>query len=164
MIDFLNNHDGLCKDTSLGRFWIHDDELHPYAYLEVSPCNRGCEVLNGAMKCLVFRPIDKALYSSADHCRCDALLRTSSMDQFYFVELKDWIASGWYKHGIEQLEATIEDFRQAHPGILEAAKYRSAYVVNIRKHKFVRTHIETMRNFVRKHHVLLRETQPIEIR
>jgi len=164
MIDFLNNHDGLCNSISLGRFWICDDETHPYAYLDISSSASGCEVLNSAMKSLVFRPVDKALYSSADHCRCDALLRTNSMDQFYFVELKDWVASGWYKHGVEQLEATIEDFRQAHPGILDAAKYRSAYVVNIRKHKFVRTHIETMRNFVRKYHVLLRETQPIEIR
>ncbi len=164
MIDFLNNHDGLCKSISLDGFWICDDDLHPYAYLDVLSSARGCRVLNGAMKRLVFRPVDKALYSNADHCRCDALLRTDNMDQFYFVELKDWVVSGWYKHGIEQLETTIEDFRQSHPGVLDAAKYRSAYVVNIRKHKFVRTHIETMRNFVRKYHVLLRETQPIEIR
>ena len=149
---------------SLGRFWICDDKSHPYAYVDDLSSARGCEVLNSEMKSLVFRPVDRTLYSSADHCRCDALLRTNNMDQFYFVELKDSVEPGWYKHGVEQLEATIEDFCQAHPGILNAAKYRSAYVVNIRKHGFSRTHIETMRNFVRKHHVLLRETQPIEIR
>ena len=163
MADFLTDHDGRCQLIDAEFFSVCDTDERSPACIGECDFDRGCRVSNPQRRALVFRPVDRALYSNADSCRCDALLRTEDMSQFFFIELKDWNAPGWYKHGVEQVAATIDDFNAAHPGVLMSARKRAAYVVNIRRKGFSRAHSEIMRNFVRSYHVVLRETQPVLI-
>ena len=164
MVDFLSNHDGNCRTVSAQSFKVCDDQQHPMSYLDLSGSARGADVKNDASRELIFRPVDRALYGSTGGRRCDLMLRTAGNDRLCFVELKDWKVSGWLADGVEQLENTLQDFEASHPGVLMAAPCRSAYVVNIARHGFSRVHSATMRDFVRKYHVILRTTQPIVIR
>lgn len=164
MVDFLSNNDSNCQMVSARSFKVCDDQQHPMSYLDLTGSARGAEVRNEASRELIFRPVDRALYGSTGGRRCDLILRTIGNDRLCFVELKDWKVSGWLADGVEQLENTLQDFEASHPGVLKAALYRSAYVVNIARHSFSRVHSATMRDFARKHHVILRTTQPIVIR
>ena len=163
MVDFLSNHDGHCRAVSSRNFKVCDDQAHPMAYLDETGSARGADVRNDASRQVIFRPVDRALYGSAGGRRCDLMLMTAERDQLCFVELKDWRVSGWLADGVEQIENTLTDFESSHPGVLFSTRHRSAYVVNVARKGFSRTHSEVMRNFVRKHHVILRVTQPIEI-
>lgn len=164
MVDFISNHDGNCQSVSARSFMVCDDQAHSMAYLDLACTGSGAVVKNDALKDLIFRPIDRALYGSNGGKRCDLMLRTVNKNQLCFVELKDWHVSGWLADGVEQIENTLRDFELSHPGVLNAAHYRSAYVVNLARRGFSRTHLGVMRSFVRKYHVILRVSQPIVIR
>ena len=90
------------------------------------------------------------------------MLRDSNCTELCFVELKDRMVGGWVADGVEQLENTIDDFVMAHKSVFDNAQHRAAYVINL-VHGFSRSHKEKMRDFVRKHRVILRTEQPIKL-
>lgn len=138
-------------DTEFG---ICDDEDGSKAYTDTdNPTNWIATVSNKSKKNVSFIAVDNCIFKKTDEPgrrRCDGMLVTQ--DQLYFVELKNQMKS-WISDAIEQLESTIEFFKESHN--LEDFKHKKAFACN-KKHRFFQEiDNETNLSFFRKNKVRL---------
>lgn len=100
-----------------------------------------------------FIPVDKCLIKDNEHQgrgRCDGIL--ISDEHLYFVELKDQ-TSGWVSDAINQLESTIEFFKENHD--IDTFKHKKAFACNKKHRHFQEVDNERNLSFFRKHKVRL---------
>ena len=110
-------------------------------------------VKNEEAKDIVFTPIDKCIIKDNEltgHGRCDGLLTTN--EHLYFVELKDQLRS-WISDAVEQLESTIELFKDNHD--INSFKHKKAFACNKKHRLFQEIDNEANLAFFRKHKVRL---------
>ncbi|MNJ92154.1 hypothetical protein D3C87_98140 [compost metagenome] len=133
-------------------FGICDDEDGSKAYTDIdNPTNWIATVSNESKKNVSFIAVDNCIFKKTDEPgrrRCDGLLVTE--DQLYFVELKDQM-KGWISDAIEQLESTIEFFKESHN--LEDFKHKKAFACNKKFRYFQEIDNEVNLTFFRKHKV-----------
>lgn len=110
------------------------------------------------------------IFTAIDHCieifrddgnmesRCDGMLNYK--DNIIFVELKN-VGGGWITEGIEQLEKTIEIYKENHD--LAVLRKRRAVVANRRHPNFHTISNEIMQRFYSKHKVRLHIGGTIEV-
>ncbi|WP_294963592.1 hypothetical protein [Sulfurimonas sp.] len=106
----INNFDKCVESVDKKHFFIQDaDDQKPAFIVEE---NGEFEVVNKTNHPVDFLKIDSCVSNSSDNKRCDCAIYND--DIFCFIELKNskrtnW--KSWIKSAEEQLEATIEDFK-----------------------------------------------------
>ncbi len=145
-----------CKEPSRTdiEFGICDDENGTKAYTDIdNPISWIATVSNENKKNVSFIAVDKCILQDTDEPgrgRCDGILVTE--DQLYFVELKNQKKS-WISDAIEQLESTIEFFKESHN--MEDFRHKKAFACNKKSKHFQEIDNEQNLNFFRKHKVRL---------
>lgn len=143
-----------CREPSKRdkEFGICDDEDGTKAYTDIE--NRGkwvATVFNQNEKEVCFIAVDKCIFQDTDEPgrgRCDGILVAEN--QLYFVELKNQMKN-WISDAINQLESTIEFYKESHN--IDDFKHKKAFACN-KKHKLFQE-IDNEQNlaFFRKHRV-----------
>lgn len=152
-LDFLNN---ACKEKVRYDvlFGLCDNQDSTKAYSTLAnPDSWVATVKNDNKIGLTFTPIDKCLIQDHEYPnrgRCDGLL-TSDV-HLYFVELKDQ-AKGWITGAVEQLDSTIEFFKEAHD--INKFKHKKAFACNKQHGHFQEIDNESNLAFFKKHRVRL---------
>lgn len=133
-------------------FGLCDDQNGRKAYSDTNaPIKWIATVKNESALNLTFTPIDKCIIQDHEYQgrgRCDGML--TSTEHLYFVELKDE-AKSWITGAIEQLESTIEFFKENHD--INAFRHKKAFACNKQHRHFQETDNEFNRAFFRKHKV-----------
>jgi len=150
-LNFLNNacieqvrnvvYFGLCDNQDGTKAYSNLDK--PNTWIAIVKNDNGID--------LFFTPVDKCLIKDNEHegrGRCDGIL--TSKEHLYFVELKDQ-AKSWITVAIEQLESTIEFFKEAHD--INLFKHKKAFACNKQHKHFQEIDNETNIAFFRKHKV-----------
>ena len=151
MRDFFNPPDEQCVNTSAARAYLYDSEDgEPVALSEMILHGRPVVIENPTLQRIVFRPVDKILYGPRDKRRGDVFMHTKDRRQLYFVEMKLWRVSGWFKSGLEQLRNVVLDFLASHGEIVAEALIRRAYICNPYRPRFAFSHAEAIRDFHRE--------------
>lgn len=131
-------------------FGLCDDQNGQKAYSNIdNPTKWIAKVKNDNAVTLVFTPIDKCIIHDHEYPgrgRCDGML--TSAEHLYFVELKDE-AKKWITGAIEQLESTIEFFKENHN--INEFKHKKAFACNKRHTHFQEIDNEFNKAFFRKH-------------
>lgn len=150
-LNFLENN---CRENARKDllFGLCDDQDGKKAYSNVdAPAKWIATVKNENAVELVFTPIDKCIiqdYEYTGRGRCDGMLTSS--EHLFFVELKNE-AKGWITDAIEQLESTIEFFKENHD--INAFRHKKAFACNKKHRHFQEIDNETNLAFFRKHKV-----------
>ncbi len=150
-VNFLNN---TCKEPARNDvlFGLCDDQNGQKAYSNLdNPANWIATVKNDKNVELVFTPVDNCLiknYEYPGRGRCDGIL--TSTEHLYFVELKDMTKS-WITEAVEQLESTIEFFKESHD--INEFRHKKAFACNKRHSHFQEIDNEFNLAFFRKHKV-----------
>ncbi len=133
-------------------FGLCDDQNGKKAYSNVdTPAKWIAIVKNTNNINLVFTPIDKCLIKDDEfpgRGRCDGLLMSAK--HLYFIELKDE-AKSWISGAIDQLESTIEFFKENHD--INLYPYKKAFACNKKHRHFQEIDNELNNSFFRKHKV-----------
>jgi hypothetical protein len=133
-------------------FGLCDDQNGRKAYSDTNaPKKWIATVKNDSALNLTFTPIDKCIIQDHEYPgrgRCDGML--TSTEHLYFIELKDESKS-WITGAIEQLESTIEFFKENHD--INAFRHKKAFACNKKHRHFQETDNEFNRAFFRKHKV-----------
>ena len=149
-LNFLANECREAERTDL-LFGLCDDQDGRKAYSNTDDQTKWiATVKNDKAIALVFTPIDKCMIHDHEfpgRGRCDGML--TSAEHLYFIELKD-VARGWITDAIEQLESTIEFFKENHD--INIFRHKKAFACNKRKH-FQEIDNEINLAFFRKHQV-----------
>lgn len=143
-----------CREPSKRdiEFGICDDEDGTKAYTDTTnPSNWIATVSNQYRKEVCFIAVDKCILQDIEEQgrgRCDGILVTEN--QLYFVELKNQMRN-WISDAIDQLESTIEFFKESHN--INDFKHKKAFACN-KKHKLFQE-IDNEQNlaFFRKHSI-----------
>lgn len=150
-VDFLVN---TCKEPARtdSVFGLCDDQNGQKAYSTIDNAGKWiATVKNDKNIELVFTPIDNCLIKSYELegiGRCDGLL--TSPDHLYFIELKD-VAKNWVSEAVEQLESTINLFKENHD--INAFRHKKAFACNKQHRYFQEVDNEFNLAFFRKHKV-----------
>ncbi len=150
-VNFLEN---ICKEPARNDsiFGLCDDQNGQKAYSNTdSPAKWIATVKNEKGINLILTPVDNCLIKSNEFIgrgRCDGLLTSS--EHLYFIELKDQ-AKGWITHAVEQLESTIEFFKESHD--INAFRHKKAFACNKQHTHFQEVDNENNLSFFRKHKV-----------
>jgi len=133
-------------------FGLCDDQDGKKAYSNFDAPNKWiATVKNNSALALVFTPIDKCLIHDHEYRgrgRCDGML--TSTKHLYFVELKDE-RRGWISDAVEQLESTIEFFKENHD--INLFKHKKAFVCNRHHRHFQEIDNDVNLLFFKKHRV-----------
>lgn len=152
----LNFLDNACKelDRSDTRFGLCDNQDGTKAYSNTENPERWiATVINDKALILTFTPVDKCLMQDNDYPdrrRCDGIL--TSTEHLYFIELKDQ-AKRWITDAIEQLESTVEIFKDHHD--IHQFRHKKAFACNKQQRHFQEIDNELNIAFFRKHRVRL---------
>lgn len=146
-IDFFK--DKCCSSIANIRFGICDNNDDFPAFLNSSDDSLWiATVLNTNGKTVSFTAIDNCIdFPPVDgnmQSRCDAMLTCDNC--LYLVELKN-TRSDWQSKGIEQLESTIQNLKDALGDAYYNFRLRKAYVANKRHPRFHIIENETMEKF-----------------
>jgi hypothetical protein len=150
-VNFLENY---CKEPGRNDtlFGLCDDQDGKKAYSSIDkPENWIAKVKNDNSLDLTFTPVDKCLikdYEYPGRGRCDGLL--TSFEHLYFIELKNE-GKGWITGAIEQLESTIEFFKESHD--INQFRHKKAFACNKQHRHFQEIDNEFNKAFRRKHEV-----------
>jgi hypothetical protein len=150
-VNFLEN---LCKEPTRNNtlFGLCDDQNGQKSYSNSeNPEKWMATVRNDKSINLVFTPVDNCLIKSnelAGRGRCDGLL--TSAEHLYFIELKDQ-AKSWISEAVEQLESTIEIFKENHN--ISEFRHKKAFACNKQHRHFQEIDNEINLSFFRKHKV-----------
>lgn len=150
-VNFLKN---TCKEPARNDelFGLCDDQNGQKAYSNINnPANWIATVKNDKNVELVFTPVDNCLIKSYEYHgrgRCDGIL--TSTEHLYFVELKD-VAKNWITEAVEQLESTIEFFKESHD--INEFRHKKAFACNKQHSRFQEIDNEFNLTFFRKHKV-----------
>ena len=150
-VNFLEN---LCKEPTRNNtlFGLCDDQNGQKSYSNTeNPEKWMATVRNDKSINLVFTPVDNCLIKSnelACRGRCDGLL--TSAEHLYFIELKDQ-AKSWISDAVEQLESTIEIFKENHN--INEFRHKKAFACNKQHRHFQEIDNEINLSFFRKHKV-----------
>ena len=156
MLDFFIPPDDQCVKVSAPVSYLYDGEGDAPAIIsEVVLRNNPVVVENPGMLMVVFRPIDKGVYGPGDPKRGDVFLHTVDRLRLYFVELKLWRVSGWFKVGVEQLKSVITAFNSMHSDVSRRALVRRAYICNPHRPSFAYSHANEIRDFRRETNFVL---------
>ncbi|MCK9640259.1 MAG: hypothetical protein M0R39_10150 [Prolixibacteraceae bacterium] len=149
-LNFLVNKCREAERTDL-LFGLCDDQDGKKAYSNTDDQTKWiATVKNNKALALVFTPIDNCIIQKDEYPgrgRCDGML--TSAEHIYFVELKD-IAKGWITDTIDQLESTIEFFKENHD--INTFRHKKAFACNKHRH-FQAIDNEFNLAFFRKHRV-----------
>jgi len=130
-VDFFVSACQEYRNNSL--FGLCDDNDGKKAYTDLTnERNWIATVKNDRNKQLVFTAIDKCVIQDFElpgRGRCDGLL--TSDEHIFFIELKDK-AMGWMTEAVEQLESTIQLFKENHD--ISIYKHKKAFACN-KQHK-----------------------------
>ncbi|MFM9949614.1 MAG: hypothetical protein ACKV1O_16875 [Saprospiraceae bacterium] len=133
-------------------FGLCDNQDGKKAYSNTdAPANWIATVKNDHAIELVFTPIDKCIIHDHEYAgrgRCDGMLTSS--EHLFFVELKNE-PKGWITGAIEQLESTIEFFKENHD--INAFRHKKAFACNKKHRHFQEIDNELNLAFFRKHKV-----------
>lgn len=152
-LNFFNNacNEPARTDTLFG---LCDKQDGKKAYSDLAnPETWIATVKNEKIFSLTFIPVDKCLIQDHEYHgrgRCDGILTSST--HLYFVELKDEEKS-WRTGAIEQLESTIEFFKDSHD--INEFKHKKAFACNKQHRHFQEIDDELNIAFFRKHKVRL---------
>ena len=150
-VNFIEN---TCKETARNDtlFGLCDDQNGKKAYSNTDNSAKWiATVKNDNGISLVFTPVDNCLIKNNEFVgrgRCDGLLTT--VEHLYFIELKDQ-AKSWITHAVEQLESTIEFFKESHD--ITAFRHKKAFACNKKRGHFQEIDNEINLSFFRKHKV-----------
>jgi len=150
-VNFLVN---TCKEPARtdSIFGLCDDQNGEKAYSTIDNASKWiATVKNDKNIELVFTPIDNCLIKSYElegRGRCDGLL--TSPDHLYFIELKD-VAKSWISEAVEQLESTINLFKENHD--ITTFRHKKAFACNKQHGHFHHFDNESNLAFFRKHKV-----------
>lgn len=135
-------------------FGVCDDEDGRKAYTDTGTTAKWIATVSNPNAVEVsFIAVDKCVIldeQEQGRGRCDGILVTDN--QIYFVELKN-LGSHWIQGAIDQLESTIEFFKQSHE--LAAFKHKKAFACNKKRKHFQEIDNEENLRFFRKHKVRL---------
>ena len=149
-LNFLVNECREAERTDL-LFGLCDDQNGKRAYSNTDDHTKWIAIVkNDNAVPVVFTPIDNCIIHNNEfpgRGRCDGIL--TSTEHLYFVELKD-AARGWITEAIEQLESTIEFFKEYHD--INTFRHKKAFACNKHKH-FQEIDNEFNLAFFRKHRV-----------
>lgn len=133
-------------------FGLCDDQNGKKAYSDTKdPSKWIATVKNDSALNLTFTPIDKCIIQDHEYPgrgRCDGMI--TSEEHLYFIELKDE-ARSWITGAIEQLESTIEFFKENHN--INAFRHKKAFACNKQHSRFQEIDNELNLAFFRKHKV-----------
>lgn len=150
-LNFLNN---TCKEQERYdlSFGLCDNQDGTKAYSDAGNSETWiATVTNDSAVGLTFTPVDKCLIKDNEYPgrgRCDGIL--TSDQHLYFVELKNQ-AKSWISNAIEQLDSTIEFFKEAHD--VNQFKHKKAFACNKQHRHFQEVDNELNLAFFRKHKV-----------
>jgi hypothetical protein len=151
-VNFLVN---TCKEPARtdSIFGLCDDQNGEKAYSTIDNASKWiATVKNDKNTELVFTPIDNCLIKSYElegRGRCDGLL--TSLNHLYFIELKDTARKSWKTDAVEQLESTIELFKENHD--INTFRHKKAFACNKQHKHFQEVDNELNLTFFRKHKV-----------
>lgn len=143
-----------CQEPSRNdsEFGICDNEDGTKAYTDNSRRKDWiATVSNPSTKDVSFIAVDKCILQDTDEPgrgRCDGILLTN--DQLYFVELKNQMRS-WISDAINQLDSTIEFFKESHD--MNEFRHKKAFACNKKSKHFQEIDNELNLAFFRKHGV-----------
>jgi len=143
-----------CKEPSRNDllFGLCDDQNGEKAYSDTTaPSKWIATVKNDNALNLTFTPIDKCIIQDHEYPgrgRCDGMI--TSEEHLYFIELKDE-AKSWITGAIEQLESTIEFFKENHD--INEKSNKKAFACNKQHGRFQEIDNELNLTFYRKHKV-----------
>jgi hypothetical protein len=152
-INFFNEN--CLSSTNSNVFGICDGLNDAMAFLDFhNQPDWICSVLNENATLIEFRAIDNCiivLKENLDKERsCDCML--TYFENIVFIELKEK-RGRWIQDGFEQIEKTIEAFKENHN--IDDFKHKRAFVANKKHPNFHVIENETMRKFYSKHKVRL---------
>jgi len=129
-------------------FGLCDDENGSPAYVDTADKSKWIAKVDNLGKIsLTFTAIDNCIEILREdgHMdnRCDGML--TYPDNIIFVELKNKITGGWIKHGLDQLETTIQNYRVHHN--IETIRHKRAFLANRRRRHFHVMEQELKRRF-----------------
>lgn len=148
---FLNSS---CQESARNEqeFGICDNNDGTKAYTDITnPDKWIAKVLNPQEIQVSFIAVDKCILQDSDESgrgRCDGILITDN--QLYFVELKNQMKS-WKTDAIEQLDSTIDFFKESHD--ISEFKHKKAYACNKKFKHFQEIDNELNLSFFRKHQI-----------
>lgn len=123
----------------------------------------GAIIKNHSGKPLNFTAVDNCVVVRRDNDdmenRCDAML--SNADNLVFVELKNE-RQKWFPHAVEQLQKTIDVFKQYND--VSMYKRKRAYACNVRHPKFAYSNKELKQKFYQTNGFRLYDEMTIEFR
>ncbi len=152
-VNFLDN---IYKEPARNNplFGLCDNQDGQKAYSDIEmPDTWVAIVKNDKEIDVIFTPVDKCLikdYEYEGRGRCDGIL--TSAEHLYFIELKDQ-AKSWISDAIEQLESTIEFFKENHD--INTFRHKKAFACNKQRKYFQEIDNELNLSFFRKHKVRL---------
>ncbi len=147
------------------RFGICDEEdtnVKTPAYIETRDESKWIAIVkNETENAIHFTAVDNCVVITRPdgnmENRCDAILRCG--DHIVFVELKDQ-QKDWITHAVdEQLQNTIDHFKENHN--IQAYKYRRAFVCNRKHPNFKTSYKDKMNTFYKKNGIRLNLMQEI---
>lgn len=148
----LNFFEASCQEPSTQNelFGICDDQDGSVAYTSIDQADTWvATVKNPNQFELTFTAIDACVIKGTEYSgrkRCDGML--TSDEHLYFIELKDQ-AKNWITNAIEQLESTIEFFKEGND--VTKFRHKKAFACNRQKAHFQEIDNEFNLRFFRKH-------------
>jgi hypothetical protein len=152
----VNFFDLRCQtSTEVALFGLCDNEDKTPSYISLNkPDKWNATVRNQACRKITHTAIDNCIVITRENGqmdnRCDCML--TYQNNIVFIELKNK-GSDWIGDGINQIEATIQNFRKNHE--LTGIKHKRAFVANRKHPNFHVIDNETSRKFWDKHRVRL---------
>ena len=145
---------GICDDEDVA------EKTPAYVSFENKE-NWGATVINKSRKPLNFTAVDNCIVVHRENddmeSRCDAML--SNADHLVFVELKDE-RKNWLTHAVEQLQTTIQAFKQCND--VEVYKRKRAFACNKRHPNFAYSNKELKQKFYQTNGFRLYDEATIE--
>lgn len=139
---------GICDDE--------DENVKTLAYVDTTNRNKWVAVVkNRTDKAINFTAVDNCIIMNRSDGtmdnRCDAML--TNEENIIFIELKDQNAN-WITHAVdEQLQATIDHFKENYN--IMKYKYKRAFACNKKHPNFRVSYKEKMNDFYQKNHIRL---------
>lgn len=160
----INFYDAKCQTiVKKELFGLCDDEDKTPTYISLQPKNWNATVLNPTLIEITHTAIDYCIELMRENGemdnRCDCMLTYTN--NIIFIELKNK-GSDWISEGINQIEATIKNFKRHHN--LARIKHKRAFVANKKHPKFHVVNTEIKRKFWDKYQVRINVDSRINIK
>lgn len=161
----INFYEAQCQSTTSEMlFGIYDKEdKSPAMIVYIQNDKWNARVVNPTQKEITHTAIDNCIEILRENgemdSRCDSMLTYS--ENIVFIELKNK-GSDWKSDGINQIEATINNFKKNHD--LSVIKHKRAFVANRRHPNFQVIENEEIRKFWDTYRVRLNVDSEINIK